>query len=613
MTIRARLIAVIAATQTLFLIVMILATLEISHQAARHRIQVQADHKAALAALVLREAVSEGDAGTIRDLARSLVGQEAIDRVTVFDRGGAVLATAAASGPAPNRITRGRQEIRAGDTVLGAVAVQVSGDFLEAILAQVNRTLVFVASVLVLLSGIASWLFGNVMTRRLTALRTSAQAVAQGDFERRMPEAGPAEVVAVARAMNAMAERLGALYAGIQGDLETRKRLLESTFEHMSQGVAIFDSHGYLVEANNAFPALIGLPAAAVAPGIHLDSLVDIHAEAGAYASGAESGLEALCRRQDWSGPSFTFNLPFPDGRTVAVQRTRLPEGGFIAIHEDVTRRLEDERRLLHAAKLTTLGRLATATAHELNQPLNVIRLSADNAAARMAAGTATPEYLAEKLRRICVQTERAARIIDHMRIFGRKPTDAPVTFDLGEAVRSAAEFFVETARLHRLQVELSVGSELTVHGHPALIEQVIANILSNAFAALIRADVASPMARVSVARRQDRIRVEIADNGGGIPADVLPHIFEPFFTTKTDREGTGLGLSISYGIVADMGGRLEVENREGGATFSFELEAVQSSARTASVAVKGSEPYWKADAAIRVTNQNGRPSTVHP
>jgi C4-dicarboxylate-specific signal transduction histidine kinase len=163
-------------------------------------------------------------------------------------------------------------------------------------------------------------------------------------------------------------------------------------------------------------------------------------------------------------------------------------------------------------------------------------------------------------------------RIIDHMRIFGRKPTEAPTIFDLGETVRSAAEFFGETARLRGFQLDLSLDPNLQVSGHPALIEQVVANILSNAFAALSTAGVASPVVTVLAARRDKQIRVVIADNAGGVPADVLPHIFEPFFTTKSDREGTGLGLSISYGIIANMGGRLEAENRKGGAVFSFEL-----------------------------------------
>ncbi|MBI5941790.1 MAG: PAS-domain containing protein [Caulobacterales bacterium] len=393
-------------------------------------------------------------------------------------------------------------------------------------------------------------------------------------------------MVAVAKAMNGMAQRLGGLYADIRHDLDRRNRMLASTFEHMNQGVAIFDAEGRLVEVNEAFAGLIGLPPAVIVAGIHLDALVDFHAEAGAYRGGAEEeSLEASCRSRDWPGPSLTFRLPFPDGRAIAVQRTRLPDGGFIAVHEDITRQLQDERRLRHAAKLTTLGRLATATAHELNQPLNVIRLSADNAAARLAADTASPEYLAERLQRISAQTERAARIIDHMRIFGRMPAEEPAPFDLGETVRSAAEFFGETARLRGLRLDLCLDPGLMVTGHPALIEQVVANILSNAFAALAAADVASPTVRIGAARRGGRIRVEVADNAGGVPADVLPRIFEPFFTTKSVHEGTGLGLSISYGIVADMGGRLEVENRGEGAVFSFELQALGAPAPAAEAA----------------------------
>jgi C4-dicarboxylate-specific signal transduction histidine kinase len=159
------------------------------------------------------------------------------------------------------------------------------------------------------------------------------------------------------------------------------------------------------------------------------------------------------------------------------------------------------------------------------------------------------------------------------MRIFGRKPAEAAAPFDLAAPLRAATEFFAETARLRGYRLEVTLAPDLTVHGHPMLIEQVAANILSNAMAALARSSgVETPTIRLHAFRHGTRAQVEIADNAGGIPPEVLPRIFDPFFTTKPPGEGTGLGLSISYGIVAEMGGWLEARNQDGGAVFSFDL-----------------------------------------
>jgi len=176
------------------------------------------------------------------------------------------------------------------------------------------------------------------------------------------------------------------------------------------------------------------------------------------------------------------------------------------------------------------------------------------------------------KFGRIAEQTERAAAIIDHMRIFGRKPTERPEPFDLGEAVRSAVDFFAETARLKGYKLDLAIGQGVTVKGHAMLIEQVVANLISNALAAFRSSEAIEPSLCIIVSRSHDAALVEIADNAGGIAPEILPRIFEPFFTTKADGEGTGLGLSISYGIVSDMRGALSVRNENNGAIFSFRL-----------------------------------------
>jgi signal transduction histidine kinase len=132
----------------------------------------------------------------------------------------------------------------------------------------------------------------------------------------------------------------------------------------------------------------------------------------------------------------------------------------------------------------------------------------------------------------------------------------------------------------------------LFVQGLPNQLMQVIVNLIANARDAIIeRSD--TPMGRlrsvrgkISVSISADEIarefRLEIADNGGGIPPEIIGRIFDPFFTTKEVNKGTGLGLSISYGIVAGMGGHINVRNGQEGAIFSVVLPLAGASDRRA-------------------------------
>jgi signal transduction histidine kinase len=120
------------------------------------------------------------------------------------------------------------------------------------------------------------------------------------------------------------------------------------------------------------------------------------------------------------------------------------------------------------------------------------------------------------------------------------------------------------------------------VQGDPHQLRQVLLNLVLNAEQAILGSGVGARRAgdciRVSTSERLDGDRTwvvaQVADNGPGIPAEVLPRIFEPFFTTKKIGQGVGLGLSVSYGIVEQHGGRLSVESRPGKSVFTVELPA---------------------------------------
>jgi PAS domain S-box-containing protein len=570
MTFRRRTILGTIAVQAIAGIMLTISALALIDQAGRTQLSHRADSGVRLAAALLREPVVAGDWKTAEHLAAELVEGGDFGSLQIFDASGhSIVEAHGAETPQDDGWITRRLSIFSNGARIGEIAIAIDDDWQDQVLAGAKTSLGVISLLAVALAGIIACGLGTYLTRQLAAVRDAANSIAAGHFDVQVDADGAAEFRAVAEAINLMSARIGALYADLAHTLADRTHALVSTFAHIPEGVTIFDADGRMLAANAAFAQLHGFPPEELRPGVTLDALIEAHRVRGTV----EEEFLTRWRSPQWDGPRLNFELPLRDGRVIAIQRTRLPDGGFITIHEDVTRQREDQRRLQHAAKLATLGELATATAHELNQPLNVIRLSADNARARMANGSATPEYLAEKLERIALQTKRAAAIIDHMRIFGRKPAEAPEPFDLAAPLRAATEFFAETARLRGYRLEVTLLPDLVVYGHAILVEQVAANILSNAMAAMARDPaIAAPTIRLRTLRRRGRARVEISDNAGGIPAEVLPRIFDPFFTTKPAGEGTGLGLSISYGIVADMGGWLEARNENGGAVFSFDL-----------------------------------------
>jgi signal transduction histidine kinase len=234
--------------------------------------------------------------------------------------------------------------------------------------------------------------------------------------------------------------------------------------------------------------------------------------------------------------------------------------------------RKEAAAQMIQASKLATLGEMATSVAHELNQPLNVIRMAAGNSRRKISKGTADPKYLSSKLQRIEEQTSRAAAIIDHMRMFGREANELSELIDPRNVVEDALGLMGEQLRLADIELVMDLPKDCSsVLGHTIQIEQVILNLLTNASDAMAEND---GEAKITLRIFEDdkNVHITLLDTGGGIAKDVLPRIFEPFYTTKEMGQGTGLGLSVSYGIIRDMNGTIVAENIDNGVRFTITL-----------------------------------------
>jgi PAS domain S-box-containing protein len=258
---------------------------------------------------------------------------------------------------------------------------------------------------------------------------------------------------------------------------------------------------------------------------------------------------------------------------------------GVVGVGQDITElnkvRDEQERdrkqaaaQIIQASKLATLGEMATSVAHELNQPLNVIRMASANSRRMIAKGDMDPEYLNAKFHRIEEQTARAAAIIDHMRMFGREAKESAVLIDPCKVVTQALDLIGEQLRLSGIEVVTVLDKECSpILGHPIQMEQVVLNLLTNARDAITQRDDESKIT-IRVFEDDNGVNIVTEDTGGGISEDDLSRIFEPFFTTKEIGKGTGLGLSVSYGIIQELNGRIFAENIDQGARFTITLQS---------------------------------------
>ncbi|TFY85702.1 PAS domain S-box protein [Pseudomonas kairouanensis] len=247
------------------------------------------------------------------------------------------------------------------------------------------------------------------------------------------------------------------------------------------------------------------------------------------------------------------------------------------AVGRDNTDVRRSQQQLTQSAKMATLGEMATGLAHEINQPLNVMHMAVVNVLKRLSSGDVQIDYLTEKLQRIDAQVQRAARVVDHMRVFGRRSEIEQQPFDPAQALEGTLSLLGEGLRGKGVEMRITPADcGVQVNGYVDQLEQVLINLMVNARDALLGKRGKDPQFRPWIAVHCEHdsrhVRIWVEDNGGGIDPRLLERIFEPFFTTKPIGVGTGLGLSVSYGIVENMGGRLSVANGEEGAKFCIEL-----------------------------------------
>ncbi len=234
------------------------------------------------------------------------------------------------------------------------------------------------------------------------------------------------------------------------------------------------------------------------------------------------------------------------------------------------------DSNLIQSSKMAALGKLAAGIAHEVNNPLAVIKEKAgwirDLLTEEDIASSKNFKEFEDSIKKIEYHVERARKVTHRLLGFARRMEPVQETLDINKLLDETAGFLDNEARFRNISILREFAEDLPmVRSDSSQLQQVFLNILENAIDAVGRDG--EIRIRTELGDKGREVAVTIADTGPGIPKEMLGKIFDPFFTTKSVGDGTGMGLAISYGIVDKLGGRIAVESEEGkGAAFTVYL-----------------------------------------
>ena len=406
--------------------------------------------------------------------------------------------------------------------------------------------------------------------------------------------------------------------AGTLMDVTERKRAEEDLrrqalmFDSLSDGLVVLDLNGRILDWNAAARRMFGWSREEALGRVPDELLLPVSSReglsrpmlAGVAADGRWSRELSLRRKHGGTCLAEVVAVPLSDAGGQQI--------GCVAVHRDIGERRELDARLQLAERLSSLGTLAAGMAHEINNPLAFILSNLEYALEQIKkrAGNGKVEASADldlALRDAQQGAERIRVLVRDLGAFSRRrglETAGPV--DVNASLEFAARIAVNELK-HRAVLVRSLGAVPSALANEGQLGQVFLNLIINAAQAIPPGDATHNEVRIS-SRWDDarqRIVVEVADTGSGIPEADLPHVFEPFFTTKLLAGGTGLGLSICHRAVTGMGGSIRVESHLGqGTRFELLLPAAPTvAAAAAELPVPASTPILTARSRVLIVD----------
>jgi len=387
---------------------------------------------------------------------------------------------------------------------------------------------------------------------------------------------------------NANGEPEGLLCAGediteqqqTENDLKRAEEELRLTFHYAPIGMATLNIDGVITSVNQALCGMLGaservLLGRAIVDLAHPDDRAGAESMRLSLLRGDVEYLREETRYQRSDGSIMSGVVRYSLARDLRNRPLM-----FVVQVVDRTEQLQAEleiRRqresLAQAARLGTMGEMAAAIAHELNQPLTAISSYAQACQRMMESGSIQQKDIKEILNKVHAQARRAGRVIQGLRSFVKQRAVNRQPTDLHRVLRDVSMLAELDARAHGIVMQVEASDVLPrVQADPIQLQQVLLNLIRNGVDAMADGQAKKPLIEIRASMEQnEEVWITVTDYGAGISTDHAENLFEPFFTTK--KEGMGMGLSLSRSIIEAHGGRLEFSaHPEGGSEFNITL-----------------------------------------
>lgn len=390
-------------------------------------------------------------------------------------------------------------------------------------------------------------------------------------------------------------------------ELEDAQQFIRSVLGAMTDVLIVCDTSGRIQKVNKALETLTGRSEAELLSR-RLDelftpeSLPMIETFPEKLGSEVVSDCEVCLVDADGGSAPLAMNCSSrydQQGRLVGMVLIGRPVGELRRAYRDLNAAHQElkqaQLQLVHTEKMASLGRLVAGVAHELNNPISFVfgnvhslkRYGERLIDYLRAVDAGTPPGELQRLRgelridRIVDDmgslidgtlegAQRVSDIVKDLRRYSASREESVSVFDIAEVTRTAAQWVLKASRI-KPEVVFDLPERLEVEGRKGHVHQILVNLVQNA--SDVMEGLSDPRLEMHCEARGDKAVVRVRDHGPGIPQEDIGKLFDPFFTTKPVGKGTGLGLYISYGLAADLGGALSVENHpRGGAVFTLEV-----------------------------------------
>ncbi|WP_417553504.1 PAS-domain containing protein [Marinomonas fungiae] len=447
---------------------------------------------------------------------------------------------------------------------VGALQKQVSRQRLEVGQVVANGQLWLMGISLFLVVGLSLlYRSSRRMTRDLESVTQDMEELSLGQVDLRNPQVKRNDEIGTLANAFEVFRRDAIRRLEVSAELSEQKRLLETIFDNMNDGLSVFSEKGLLIAWNKGYEALFDIQSDQLYHGMPLAEVQKLITQSSHKNLNMENQLvhmdEVNASRHHRSQ---SFERHFDSGKIIEFRSKPMPDGGFVTLYTDLTERKSVESQLRQAQKMEVLGQLTGGVAHDFNNLLAAIMGNLQ----MLSDSEPKTDDQARYVERALAVAEKSSSLVHRLLAFSRRQQLFPEPTHVDDLIEGMLDLVEYSVGNHiRVEVDLNCPKQYCLID-PSQLENALLNLSLNSAAAMARGGTLSFSTKATTLPDSDvaGVRIKVEDTGSGISEEVLGRIFEPFFTTKPVGKGSGLGLSMIYGFVKQSGGEIRVTSEEG-------------------------------------------------